>query len=115
MMRLCEVIAGDCLNRTKEPNATLGEGPNAWGIIQVEFDTIVSKHPDLARVLQSGVAHNMFSLVRDHGTKGDIWCLVELSGVWSLKMGLTLKRGQFIERDVARLASAILPNPGSAP
>jgi hypothetical protein len=107
VVRLCEVIAADCLKRTQEPNASLGEGPNAWGVIQAEFDTIVSKQPELARVLQSGVAHNMFSLVRDYGTKGDIWCLVELSGIWSLKTGLTLKRGQFIERGVVDLANSI--------
>jgi hypothetical protein len=109
VLRLCETIAEECLAGTREPNASLGEGPNAWGILQSEFDSISTNHSELARVLQSGVAYNMFTLVREHGTKGQIWCLVELSGVWSLKKGLTLARGQFLEREVSDLLSAIRP------
>jgi len=114
VLRLCEMIARECLVVTREPNASLGEGPNAWGILQPEFDTIVTRHPELARVLQSGVAYNMFSLVRDYGTKGQIWCLVELSGVWSLKVGLGLARGWFLERKVDDLLRAIQPDAGDS-
>jgi hypothetical protein len=114
VMRLCETIAQECLVGTREPNASLGEGPNAWGILQADFDTIATRHPELARVLQSGVAYNMFTLVRDHGTKGQIWCLVELSGVWSLKIGLSLARGQFLERKVDDLVKAIRAAPGDS-
>jgi hypothetical protein len=109
VVRLCETIAQQCLIGTREPNAPLAEGPNAWGILQAEFDTMTARHPELARVLQSGLAYNMFSLVRDYGTKGQIWCLVELSGVWSLKIGLSLARGSFLERKVDDLLNAIRP------
>lgn len=114
VLRLCEAIAQECLVGTREPNAPLAEGPNAWGILQAEFDTIATRHPELARVLQSGVAYNMFTLVRDHGTKGQIWCLVELSGVWSLKVGLSLARGQFLERKVDDLLKTIRPASGDS-
>jgi hypothetical protein len=114
VLHLCKKIAQQCLVVTREPNASLAEGPNAWGILQTEFDTIVTRHPELARVLQSGVAYNMFSLVRDYGTKGQIWCLVELSGVWSLKVGLSLARGLFLERKVNDLIDAISLSTGDS-
>lgn len=106
VLRLCEVMASQCLERTREPNASLGEGPNAWGIRQAEFDAIPETHPVLARVIQSGVAYNMFTLVRDHSTKNERWCLIELSGTWSLHKGLTLRRGGFLERRARDLAEA---------
>jgi len=114
VLNLCETIAAQCLIVTREPNASLAEGPNAWGILQSEFDTITTSYPELARVLQSGVAYNMFTLVRDYGTKGETWCLVELSGTWSLKMGLGLGRGWFLERKVNDLLSAIQLAAGEA-
>lgn len=109
VMKLCNTMADQCLVRTKEPNASLGEGPNAWGIRQSEFDSIPERHPILARVLQSGLAYNMFSLIRGHGTKGEIWCLLELSGTWSLAKGLTLRRGGFLEKRVKDLVDAVEP------
>lgn len=107
VLKLCETIATQCLIITREPNASLAGGPNAWGILQADFDTIATTHPELAHVLQSGVAYNMFALVRDYGTKGKIWCLVELTGTWSLSKGLSLGRGGFLEREVSDLLSAI--------
>jgi CRISPR/Cas system-associated endoribonuclease Cas2 len=107
VLKLCETVATQCLTVTREPNAPLAQGPNAWGIPQADFDTIAVLHPELAYVLQSGVAYNMFTLVRDYGTKGKLWCLVELSGTWSLAKGLSLNRGGFLERKVTDLLSAI--------
>lgn len=115
VLSLCATIAKECLVVTHQPNASLGDGPNAWGILQTEFDAITNSHPELARVLQSGVAYNMFTLVRDYGTKGQTWCLVELSGTWSLKSGLSLSRGGFLERRVENLLKAITPAAGDAP
>lgn len=115
VLGLCEVIAKQCLGSANEPNASLGEGANAWGVLQTDFDIIPTTHPDLARVLQSGVAYNLFTLVRDYGTKGETWCLLELSGVWSLAKGLSLKRGQFLERKISDLLSAISPKVDGAP
>ena len=112
VMRLCQTIADDCLKQTQgELNAPLGEGANAWGVSQADFDRIPESHPGLARALQSGVAYNMFTLVRDYKNQGEQWCLIELTGIWSLKEGLSLKRGSFLERSVSDLESAIGGNP----
>ena len=105
--RLSDWIGKLCIEKSLEVNASLGSGATAIGVLQEEFDSIPEKYPELARVLQFGVAYNVISLVPNHKTKKRFWCLIELGGILLLHYGLSLKRGGFLERRVDDFAKAI--------
>jgi hypothetical protein len=105
---LTDFIADICVRRTLEPNATLGAGPNAVGILEQDFDTIVTREPRLARVLKYAIAYNALHLKRGHKTKGRTWCLVTLGGMVCLKHGLTLTLGGFIDNISLRRIAAVV-------
>lgn len=107
--KLADWIGHQCVEKSLEPNASLGGGAMGIGIPQEEFEAIPESHPVLAQLLQFAVAYSAFTLVPNHGTKKRLWCLIELNGVLLLHHGLTLRRGGFLERtvdDIARILSA---------
>ena len=97
-------IGTRCINVTATPNAWIGAGANAYGILQSEADELTVRRPELASILQFGVAYNAVSLVRNYQNKGKEWFLIELGGIVILQRGLTLMRGGFIEGSVGELA-----------
>lgn len=106
--KLCTFIAGQCVTKSLEPNASLDGGANAFGIIQEEFDTISAKHPDLAKVLKFGIAYNAISIVPRYHTKHREWCLIELAGPLLIAHGLTTNKGGFLERCVQDLLEPLV-------
>jgi hypothetical protein len=105
--RLCDYIADQCVAKSLEPNAPLGGGANAIGILEDEFKNILKKHAELAHVIKYGVAYNALAIKRQYKTKNRMWTLIELTGPLLIAKGLTLARGGFIEREVRDLTKAL--------
>jgi hypothetical protein len=103
--KLVEMLAAACLQKTLEPNAPLGAGANAYGILQDEFEAIPDRHAELAQLLQAAIANNALTVVPRHSCKNKEWCLLEFGGIVSLRYGLTLKRGGFLEGSATALAA----------
>jgi hypothetical protein len=101
---LVESIASLCLKVSLEPNAWIGAGANAYGILQSDFDQVHFKNSELARTLQFAVAYNAINVVPRYECKNQLWCLLELGGLVILRHGLSLKRGGFVEGTAEELA-----------
>lgn len=101
--RLVDRMALRCQEVSLLPNGWLT--PNAFGVLQSEFDKLTKTQAELAQVLKFGAAYNALTIVPQHQTKGKTWCLVEVGGMVSLAHGLTLKRGGFIESSVRELSA----------
>ena len=103
---LVEAIAAQCLAKTLEPTASLGAGPNAFGIPQGDFEKLPFTHPRLAEILKFGIGYNAIGIKQRHTTKHTLWALIELGGISIMKAGLGFRKGNFLERtadDLARL------------
>lgn len=95
-------IASKCAETSVQPNGWLT--PNAYGILQSEFDILAASHSELASVLQFAVAYNAILVIPQYPCKNKEWCLLELGGPVCLAHGLTLKRGGFLEGTTSELS-----------
>lgn len=100
-------IAAECHAASQQPNAHLGAGANAIGIPESEMQRLLKTGEEIVLVLKFAVAYGAIVAQRNYGQGSKNWCLLELSGPVCLRHGLTLKRGGFLERDVARLRRAL--------
>lgn len=105
---LVEALARECAEETLKPNAKLGGGANAIGILQNEMSAILESGKEIASVLKYAVAYGALKQpIIDYHQGGKLWCLLELSGPICLKYSLTMKRGGFLERRVDHLIRII--------
>ncbi|AXL51152.1 hypothetical protein DSC91_003669 [Paraburkholderia caffeinilytica] len=105
--RLIEFIASRCKVRTREPNAPLDDGANAFGIPQSEMDRFQKDGGNLVVVLHYALAYNALSLTENYECKRRTWCLFQLGGLPILKHGLTFGRGGFCEGHLSELIASI--------
>ena len=103
--KLVTSIADQCVETTKQPNGWLT--PNAYGVLQSDFETLASSNSELATVLQFAVAYNAILIVPQYQQGKKEWCLLELGGPVCLANGLSLKRGGFLEGSAAELAALL--------
>ncbi|XIA62042.1 hypothetical protein ACFIOY_20360 [Bradyrhizobium sp. TZ2] len=100
---LIDRFALDCLEVSAEPNASLGAGANAVGVLEAEMKDLLASESETALMLKYAIAYQAIVAIRNYGQGGKNWCLLELSGPVCLAYGLTLNRGGFLERRVLDL------------
>jgi hypothetical protein len=102
---MVDAIARDCLAESLLPNAPLGAGANAVGILEEEMQEL-PLDDELGAVLKHAIANGAITIERDYGQGGKLWTLIELTGTVSLVHGLTYNRGGFLQRRVGYLREA---------
>jgi hypothetical protein len=107
--QLVNGIARKCVDTSLQPNGWLT--PNAYGILQSDFQSLADSNSELAKVLQFAVAYNAILVVPRYECKNKEWCLLELGGPVCLVHGLTFNRGGFLEGSAADLSAMIEENP----
>ena len=103
--QLVSNIASRCVETSRQPNGWLV--PNAYGVLQSDFESMASSNSELASVLQFAVAYNAILVVPQYECKNKEWCVLEMGGPVCLAHGLTLKRGGFLEGTTEELATLL--------
>ena len=104
---LVEAIAKACRDVSLKPNARLGAGANAVGILECDMEGLLGDGSDLTETLKYAIAYSGLVAVRNYGQGGKVWCLLELPGLVCLRNALTLKRGGFLDWRVDDLAAIV--------
>lgn len=107
--RLIHFIGNRCVEKTKERNAPLSDGANAFGIPQDEMDKLEATAPELVQVVHYAIAYNAITLKENYNCKKRKWCLFMLGGVPIVANRLTLSRGGFCEGHLRDLQESIAP------
>jgi len=102
---MVDAIARDCLAESLLPNAPLGAGANAIGIVEEEMQAL-PLDDELGSVLKHAIANGAITIEREYGQGGKLWTLIELTGTVSLVHGLTYNRGGFLPKRVGYLREA---------
>lgn len=100
-------IGRECLEMSLTPNARLGSGCNAVGVLEDEISLLLESEDQVALILKYAMAYGAINVQRNYGQGGKLWCLLELSGIACLAHGLTFKRGGFLEKRVSYLKEII--------
>lgn len=100
---LVERIGRRCVEKTLQPNAPLGDGANAYAVLQDEMDRVLQRSERLARVLHFACAYQALIMVPQYRCKGRVWCVLELGAIPCMAHGLTLNRGGFLEGTLSEL------------
>ena len=107
--QMVDSMGADCRAESLLPNAPLGAGANAIGILEEEMEAM-SFDDELGSVLKYAIAHGAITIERNYGQGGKLWALVELTGTVGLVYGLTFNRGGFLPQkiDYLRKASGLI-------
>lgn len=105
--RLIRFIGDRCIEKTRERNAPLSDGANAFGIPQEEMDKFETTAPELVQVIHYAIAYNAITLKENYNCKKRKWCLFLLGGVPIVSNRLTLSRGGFCEGHLSDLQEII--------
>jgi len=105
--RLVSFVGNRCVDKTREQNAPLSDGANAFGIPQDEMDRLEIAAPELVQVIHYAIAYNAITLKEHYKCKKRLWCLFLLGGIPIVANRLTLSRGGFCEGHLRDLQESV--------
>jgi hypothetical protein len=103
---MVDAIGRDCQAESLLPNAPLGAGANAIGILEEEMEAL-SFDDELGTVLKYAIANGAITIERNYGQGSKFWALIELTGTVNLVYGLTFNRGGFLPKKIEYLRQII--------